>query len=257
MVDRNRYPSRGLARLGVVVPVSNTNLEPDMMMLAPPGVSVHFARVGGYDVEAIPDEHQMRNYAAAGADDAVDGLRICGSDIILYGCTSATLARGPAFDEAFRREIEARTGITTVTAAGAVVNALTDLGARRFAFTSPYVETLNDLAVAFIETCGFQCVGRADSPRPLGNAEVADIAPARVREMAEAADDDGADVIVISCTDFRAVEAVPDIERHLGKPVVTSNQALMYAAARRLAIPVDESPLSRHLLLKRVSRPAA
>ena len=48
-----KHRSRGRARLGVVVPFSNTNLEPDMAMLCPPGVSVHFARAGGYDLDAI------------------------------------------------------------------------------------------------------------------------------------------------------------------------------------------------------------
>ncbi|MCP4379144.1 MAG: Asp/Glu racemase, partial [bacterium] len=50
--------SRGRARIGVVVPVTNTNLEPDMQLLRPDGVSIHFARSGGYDVDAIPDEKQ-------------------------------------------------------------------------------------------------------------------------------------------------------------------------------------------------------
>ena len=53
--------TRGRARIGVV-PFSNTNLEPDLVMLCPPGVSLHFARAGGYDLDAIPDERRMRHY---------------------------------------------------------------------------------------------------------------------------------------------------------------------------------------------------
>ena len=58
MIESN-YQTRGLARCGIVVPVSNTNLEPDMMLLAPAGVSMHFARAGGYDVDQIPDENHI------------------------------------------------------------------------------------------------------------------------------------------------------------------------------------------------------
>ena len=88
------YPTRGRARIGVVVPFSNTNLEPDMTMLCPPGVSVHIARAGGYDLDAIPDEHQMRQYSDAPFEEAVDSLAGCWPDIILYGCTSATWPGG-------------------------------------------------------------------------------------------------------------------------------------------------------------------
>ena len=171
--------TRGLARIGVVVPVSNSNLEPDLALLAPEGVSFHVSRSGGYDLDAIPDEHQMRRYSDTHSDDVVDALRHCGSQVILYGCTSATLAQGPVYDAAFRERIEARTGIPAMTAAGAVVEALRAVGAGTFAFTSPYVAALNDLAVSFIEASGFRCAGRADVPTPLGIEEVAALTPKR------------------------------------------------------------------------------
>ena len=160
--------TRGRARIAVVVPFSNTNLEPDMTMLCPPGVSVHFARAGGYDLGAIPDEHQMRRYSDAPFEEVVDSLLACRPDVLLYGCTSATLARGSEFDAEFRRRIEAHGAVPVVTAASAVIEALEDLGVERFAFSSPYVASLNDLAVSFIEACGFRCVGRADTSAPLG-----------------------------------------------------------------------------------------
>ena len=247
--------TRGRARIGVVVPVSNTNLEPDLAMLVPAGVSIHVSRSGGYDVDAIPDETQMRNYSNTHADEVVDNLRHCRSDVILYGCTSATLAQGPDYDRTFCQQIEARTGIATITAASALVGALRDLEVETFAFSSPYVASLNDLAVAFIEAYGYRCVGRADQPTPLGNEAVAALTPADVVDLAERADSPEAEAIVLSCTDMRAVEAVAEIERRLGKPVVTSNQAMALWAFRHLGLALEETPLQRHLLAQRSSEP--
>ncbi len=248
--------TRGLARIGVVVPVSNTNLEPDMAMLAPEGVSVHVARAGGYDVDQIPDEHQMRQYSDRASEEVVQSLKLCRSDVILYGCTSATLAQGPDYDAAFRESIETATGIAAVTAASALIDGLQALDVGRFAFTSPYVATLNDLAVDFIESFGMTCVGRCDTPQPWSNLEVAAATPERVIEMAEAADRPNAQAIVISCTDFRAVEAVPEIERRLGKPVITSNQALMASAIWALDLDVSSSPLAQQAIVRRWEREA-
>ena len=235
--------TRGRARLGVVVPFSNTHLEPDMMMLCPPGISVHFARTGGYDVDAVPDEHQMRRYSETPFEEAVDSLRACRPDIMLYGCTSATLAQGRAFDADLRRRIESRAAVPAVTAASAVIEALEDLGVERIAFSSPYVSSLNDCAVSFIEAFGIRCVGRADSATPLGNDEVAALTPEDVMALAREADREQAEAIVLSCTDMRAAEAVPAIEASLGKPVVTSNQAMMYAALKRLEVSPAECAL--------------
>ena len=247
-MNASDWPTRGRARIGVVVPVSNTNLEPDMMMLAPRGVSFHFVRTGGYDVDAIPDEAQMRQYSDTPMDEAVDGLRICRSDLVLYGCTSATLAQGPAYDEAYRQRIEERVGVPAVTAAGALVAALAALGVERYAFSSPYVTSLNDLAIAFIGAYGPRCVGRADAPEPLSNEAIADLTPEQVTALALKADREEAEAVVLSCTDLRAAEAVPEIERCLGKPVVTSNQAMLLAGLRRLGTPLDGSPLRNQLL---------
>ena len=247
-MNSNFTNSRGRARIGVVVPVTNTNLEPDMNMMRPPGVSMHFMRSGGYDIDAIPDEKQMQNYSDSAWEDTVDSLKHCRSDIILYGCTSATLAQGPAFDEDFRKSIEQRTSVPTITAASSLIEALSDLNIRNFAFTSPYVASLNDYAVSFIEAFEFNCVNRLDTPTPLSNNAVAELTPQKIFEMAMEVNNDEAEAIVLSCTDMRAVEAIETIEDKLQKPVITSNQAMMHASLKRLGISHGESPIGNHLL---------
>jgi len=244
--------TRGLARIGVIVPVSNTNLEPDMMLFAPKGVTSHFSRSGGYDVDAIPDADQMRLYSDASSDETLDNLRHCHPDVILYGCTSATLAQGPEYDARFRSDMETKMGVPAMTAASGLVWGLETLGAKTFAFSSPYVAPLNDLAIFFLESFGYRCVGRADAEKPLGNHEVSALTPNDVRTLAVKADTAEADVIVLSCTDMRAAEAVLDIERELDKPVLTSNQALLAWALDRLDLSFETSPLSDHRLVRKL-----
>ena len=247
------WPSRGRARIGVVVPVSNTNLEPDLAMLTPPGVSLHFARAGGYDVDRIPDESQMRQYSDTPADEVFDGLRLCRSNFVIYGCTSATLAQGPVYDASFRQHIEQRCGVPAITAASALIEVLQDLGVERFAFTSPYVETLNDLAIGFVEAFDMHCVARADAPEPMSNLAVAAATPDDVIATVAKIDCKQADALVISCTDYRATEAIPLLEERLGIPVITSNQASLLVALRRLGIEPGNSPLGHHLAAKKIS----
>jgi maleate isomerase/arylmalonate decarboxylase len=229
-------PSRGRARIGIVVPVSNTNLEPDMVMLRPAGVSLHVARAGGYDLDRIPDSDQMRQFAEASLDQVVDDLTAALADVILYGCTSATLSHGPTFDRAFQARIEARAGKPAVTAAGAVIEALHDLGVGNVGFCSPYTRELNAEAMAFLAQFGFNVVSDAYVGEDLGNYGQSALTPQDVIDMARRADSAQAEAVVLSCTDMRAVEAIASIEAALGKPVVTSNQALMHAAIKRLGL---------------------
>ena len=234
--DVGETMSRGRARIGVVVPMSNTNLEPDLVLLRPAGVSLHVVRAGGYDLDEVPDSEQMRGFALASLDETLGLLTAVRPDLILYGCTSATLSHGPAFDRQFAAEIEAKAGVPAVTAAGALVVALNALGVRRFGFSSPYVEALNREAVGFLERCGFACVQQAFVGADLGNYGQGALTPQQVYELGCRADHPEAEAVVLSCTDMRAVEAIERLEQDLGKPVVTSNQALVYAAVAQLGL---------------------
>ena len=229
-------PSRGRARIGVLVPFTNTNLEPDLMMLRPPGVSLHFARAGGYDPEQTPDSQQMRGFALAGLEGVVELLAAARPDLILYGCTSATLAHGPRFDREFTESISEASGVPAVTAAGALVESLETRGIKRVAFSSPYVEQLNQEAIAFLAACGVETVSSAYVGSDLGNDEQGQLTPDQVLDLGVRADSQQAQALVLSCTDMRAVEVVDALEERLGKPVVTSNRSLMEAALRRLSL---------------------
>lgn len=230
------FSTRGAARLGVLVPFTNSNLEPDMVLLSPPGVSVHVARLGGYDQDAVPDEAQMAGLGAADLDEPLRLIQGVRPDVILYGCTSATLTHGPAFDTDLARRIKGASGAETVTAAGALVHALQTLGVTRLGFASPYVSKINDQAVAFLQMSGFSVTGRADIDRVLDNAGQGALTPDEVFDLGLKANAPDAEALVLSCTDMRSVEIVDRLEQATGKPVVCSNQAMMHQALDLLGL---------------------
>lgn len=237
--------TRGRARLGVLVPFTNTNLEPDLALLRPPGVSLHFARLGGYDGEAVPDAEQMAGLGAASLEEPLRLIAGVRPDVILYGCTSATLTHGLAFDRDLTARIGVLGGAVTVTAAGAILQALRALRVTRIGFASPYVGEINDLATDFLASAGFETVARADIGRVLDNAGQGALSPEEVFQLARRADGAAVEAIVVSCTDMRAVEVVEPLEAALDKPMVTSNQAMMFAALRALGIDGGRIPCGR------------
>lgn len=228
--------SRGRARFGILVPFTNTNLEPDMVLMRPDGVSLHFARLGGYDADEIPDESQMQGLGASDIDEPLRLLAGVKPDVVLYGCTSATLTHGPEFDRTLATRIKNDIGAETVTAAGALVTALSALGAGKIGFASPYVPAINDMAVGFLAGMGIETVERSEVDETLDNDGQGAVTPDKVFDLAMAADHPDAEAIVLSCTDMRSVEALDRLEEATGKPVVSSNQAMQFEAMRRAGI---------------------
>lgn len=237
-------------RIGLIVPSSNTNFEPDCALLAPPGMTLHSVRSGGYDVDAIPDSALMRRFAREALDQCVSLLKDARIDMIIYGCTSATLSEGPAFDRGFCEELEEKAGVPAITAAGALVEAIQSLSVRRVAFTSPYVPALSAESVAFLRQCDIEVVSEVCFETELTSIGQNRLTPQDAYDMALKADRPEAEAIVISCTDYRALEAVPAIEARLGKPVVTSNQAQMYVCLTRLGLPTRGIVAGGHLFTR-------
>ncbi len=240
-----------LWRLGMIVPASNTNAEPDCLMLAPTGLTIHFTRSGGYDVDAIPDSDEMRRFARQSLDQQLQLLVDGRVELIAYACTSATLADGPEFDRAFCDEITAKSGLPAVTTAGALVEAIQALECNRVAFTSPYVPRLVDDSVDFIQRCGIEVVNQVSYENELSSLEQNRLTPEDAYRMGLKADHPQAQALVISCTDYRALEAVPALEAALGKPVVTSNSALMYACLKRLGVDYGTIAAGGYLFTRR------
>ena len=228
------HNSRGRARFGVLVPFTNSNLEPDMALLRPDGVSMHFARMGGYDADEIPDEAQMQGLGAADLEEPLALLSGVKPDVILYGCTSATLTHGPEFDRALTAKIKQDSGAQTVTAAGSLVQALQAIGAKTIGFASPYVPNINDMAIDFLARSGIKTIARSEVQETLNNDGQGGLPPDRVYELGCGAEHKNADAIVLSCTDMRSVEVIDALEERLGKPVVTSNQAMLFTCLQKL-----------------------
>ena len=138
-----------------------------------------------------------------------------------------------------------------MTTAGALVEAMQDLGAKRVAFTSPYVARLAEESVEFIRQCGIEVVNQLGFENELSSLEQNRLTPQDAYRMGIAADHPDAELLVVSCTDYRALEAVPALEKALGKPVVTSNSALMYVCLKRLGLDLSDIEAGGYLFARR------
>jgi maleate isomerase len=150
-------------------------------------------------------------------------------DVIAYGCTSGTMVIGE--DEVFARLREARPEVQCTTPPTAALAAFATLGMRRIAVLTPYEDAVNERVAAFLSNRGLE-IGAFGSFRRATDPEIAAVMPESIAAAARALDGPGIDGIFLSCTALRALPVVEALEAGLGKPVVTSNQAMAWHALR-------------------------
>ncbi len=221
------------AKIGLIVPSTNTINEPEFWRLAPEGVTIHTDRVL---LKGKATEKSYFEMADALAQ-AAERLATAEVDVVAYGCTSGSIIC-PLPELLERMSAQTRTPATA--AAGAVTMALRALGARSVAVATPYVGFVNESERQFLVDAGFHVTSLLGLE--LGETQeerrgIGRVPPQQVYRMAKAADRPDADAIFISCTNLATLDVIAAIERDLGKPVVTSNQACFWACLRLLGLP--------------------
>ncbi len=212
-------------KIGLLVPSSNTTMEPEFNRMAPGGVSVHASRMM---LEEVTPRRLIEMAEEAGK--AACLLATAGVDVIVYGCTTGSLVGGVEWEEKLVEDISEGTGTVAISTGRAVVDAIKALGGGRVAVATPYTYDLNDLERAFLEAHGVEVI----AIKGLGLVRNLDIGRAEdsaVKALVRAISE-GADLVFISCTNLPTISIIDDMESELGVPIVTSNQASMWVALR-------------------------
>lgn len=223
------------ARIGLIVPSTNSVVEPELQGHAPEGVAFYATRVPVAEVateaEKVDSLLAMHDRLPAAAAE----LGSLGPDALAYACTSGSFLGGRDVDAETCASLRAASGVPAYTTSTAVTAALRALGARRLAVVTPYVAPVAAGAVTYLAQTGFEVVGRADLGL-LSNLEKGRLPVSASEELVRQVDLAGVDAVMISCTNWRTIDRLAVLERDLGVPVVSSNLATMWAGLRLAGI---------------------
>lgn len=231
-------------RIGLVVPSSNTTMETEIPELlrrrervAPERFTVHSSRVRMRQV--TPSELAQMNQAS---DRCAVELADARCDALAYACLVAVMAEGPGAHAKAEARLaaaasEAGHDLSVVTSAGALVDGLAALGARRIAMIAPYVPTLTANVITYLTGHGVEVVD-AISLGVADNVAVGRLDPAHLVDLADTLDVVRADAVVVSaCVQMPSLPAVGLVEQRLGLPALSAATATVHQILTRLGLP--------------------
>ena len=231
-------------RIGLLVPSTNTVVETDFQRVAQGTASIHSQRLFAPGGELSEEKFEQLN---ADIERGAEYLATAHVDVIAYACTSGSFYKGPGYDAELVKLIERHGSTRALVASQSVVAALSEVGAKRISVATPYPEWANRKLQAYFEAMGFEVLN-VESDRKVDKNNLRwpnEQEPIDISAFATRVCRPEADALFCSCTAWRALEAAPDIERQLGKPVVTSNQALIWDCFRKLDGRYDLPPGGR------------
>jgi maleate cis-trans isomerase len=213
------------ARVGLIIPSVNTFSEPQFNHYAPAGLGIHVARarVAGAWKRPLPD-------MAGEIGQSAKLLSDCHPDLIVFHCTDTSMTQGPQGEGRILDIVREATGIEAMATSRLVLQALQTLGMKRFILLTPYKS--NKAVIDYLHAAGVEVL--RDRAMALEAKDFGKVTPRQWADMAKEMDGPDSDGVFLSCTNTTQIEAIADIERELGKPVVNSNQAVLWGCVKRL-----------------------
>ncbi|RKE36361.1 maleate isomerase [Paraburkholderia sp. BL23I1N1] len=221
--------SKTFYRIGQIVPSSNTTMETEVPALlrsreavAPERFTFHSSRMRMHKVtkeELVAMNREGLRCAAELADARMD--------VMSTACLVAIMAMGPGYHRTVEKELEGvvrenHCDAAVMTSAGALIEGLHIMGARRISLMAPYMKPLTRLVVEYIESEGIEVVDALSFEIP-DNLDVGRRDPMQLIEDVRKLNISNVDVVVASaCVQMQSLPAIEAIQSAIGIPVTST-----------------------------------
>lgn len=212
------------ARIGLIIPSSNRMVEDEMVRHVPPGTTMHVARLRMTGAHRVGIDELISR-----VEDAAATLVDARCAVVAFHCTANSTAEGLAGEAKLLAALRRAGAPAATTTATAIRHALEALAARRIVLITPYSQHMTEEEAEFLRMAGCEVV-HARGFALKGSDEYCATPPNFWRDRAIEAARPEADAYLLSCANISVFPVIEEIEQKLGRPVVTSNQAVLWHA---------------------------
>jgi maleate isomerase len=216
------------ARVGLIIPSSNRMVEQEMIGAFPDGVAAHVTRL-----RMTGANHLAFGELLPRIEEATRALADARCDVVAFHCTANSMEGGRDGEQQILSTLAhagAKRATTTITA---IQRALDALDARRIVLITPYSVETTEHEAAFLRGCGYEVL-HARGFALAGSDAYCATPPQFWRDRALEAAHPDADACLISCANISVFGVIDELEERLARPIVTSNQAVIWDALRLL-----------------------
>lgn len=231
--------------IGMIVPSSNLTMETELPRMlrareeAEPDDRFVFHAARARMQHVTPEQLRAMN---AQAERAATELADARPDVVATACLVAIMAQGPGYhctaEEAITAALRAEGSTAPViSSAGALLEGIVALGAKRAAIVTPYLKPLTAAVVAYLEDAGVEVVDALSLEVP-DNLAVARLDPADLRGHARTLDLSRADALVLSaCVQMPSLPSIQPVQDEVGIPVLSAATATTFRILQGLGLP--------------------
>jgi maleate isomerase len=224
--------------IGLIIPSANRMTEPQFNAYLPANVGAFVTRLRMAGKHRKPLAQLKPSLI-----EAAEALSDVKPSVIVFHCTANSMESGLDHEKAIVDIITQASGCPTITTAQALTQAFDHVGIKKLVLISPYVQATNQLEVNYLSETGYTVLH--EKGLALDSQAYSTVTLEEWKNVVKENLRSDADGYFLSCTNTRMIETITDLERDLGKPVINSNQATIWACLNKLGVKHTDSRLGR------------
>ncbi len=225
--DKGRH---NRAKIGYIILSNEETVEDDVFLLTPGGVGNHFNRFSASDEITLDGVQEMLHLISKAAQDILPGYEL---DAVCFSCSAASMILGDS--EICKILSQSKPDSYVCTVIGSSTLALRAVEAKKISVLTPYPQEFESYVQEYLSKSDFEVINY-NSFELSKNQEINFLSPASILENAKIIDSREADTLFLCCGAMRSLEVVQELEDSLGKPVICSNQAMMWDCLRKSGV---------------------
>lgn len=224
-------------KFAVLIPSTNTSVQPEFDAMRPPGVTNHISRIAIPNIPLANDADFQRliELIAAAQDEAVESAMSCEPDRLVLGISAETFWDGLAASRKLKTYLEDKTQLPVSMGSEAAAAALAIWNARRIAVVTPYQPVGDANVKRFFEEAGFE-VRRVKGLKCASPVAIAHVSEAELRDAVREVDGDDVDAVIQVGTNLAMARLAASAHLWLPRPVIAINTAIYWHALRESGI---------------------
>ena len=224
-------------KFAVLVPSTNTSVQPEFDGMRPVGVTNHISRIRipNMPLQSNDDFKKLIELIVVAQMEAVDSAMSMEPDRLVLGISAESFWDGYSAAKKLRKDLEDYTNLDVSMGSDAAESALHLYGVKRIGVITPYFPVGDQNVARFFEEGGFKVVKivglKCESP-----TAIAHVTEAQLRDAIQAVDGPDVEAIMQVGTNLAMARLAPEAETWLGKPVIAINTAIYRHALRASGI---------------------
>jgi maleate isomerase len=225
-------------KFAVLIPSTNTSVQPEFDDMRPPGVTNHISRIRipNIPLQSDTDFSRLIDLIGAAQDEAVDSVMSCEPDRLVLGISAETFWGGYQMSLQLKRHLVERTRLPVSMGSEACEEALKIYGAKTLGVVTPYWPVGDRNVIRFFDEAGFT-VKRIEGLKRTSPVDIAHTTESELRDALVKLDGDDVDALVQVGTNLAMARLAAQAEVWLKKPVLAINTAIYWHALRQSGIP--------------------